>query len=80
MTALWLVVEVNPQHCCQLLMDTVMCCAGQRLEEWTIVRLWFGGRFFDSAEDLAHAWEHDTKGLKSNFRWEAPGVCVWGGG
>lgn len=53
-----------------------LCCvlthADERLEEWTITRLWFAGRFFDSPEELLDAWKSDQRGLRSNFIWEFP--------
>lgn len=52
----------------------------KRLEDWSVVRLWFAGRHFDTPEALAQAWKDDNKGLRSNFYWEAPGVCICEGG
>lgn len=62
--ALLLLLLLSPSSCGR---------AGPRLEEWSILRLWFAGRFFESPAQLAHAWQHDVKGLRSNFEWEAPG-------
>jgi len=51
--------------------------SGYRLEEWSIIRIWFAGKYFDTAEELLHAWHHDVKGLRSNFHWEFPGKLQW---
>jgi hypothetical protein len=49
------------------------CHAGDRLEEWEIIKIWFAGRLFNDADELLAAWQSDDDGLRSSFNFEIPG-------
>jgi len=39
---------------------------GQNIEDWRIIKVWYNGNFFDSAEQLAAEWSKPGSNLRAN--------------